>query len=161
MPTYTITPPCHHVPPLDSLSSSLSTSLSVPKRQVAAQRREQVPAGARNRTFGMYRPILKQPFPSSHFKGRGNISFSCGKFTKLAWCLAVRFCSVQHGEADLPLLGKLFHTAKARYCCETFQPRAGFVAEWQRTGATDCWWGAGGIHRRNEIWAQIHGWLAC
>lgn len=32
MPTYTITSPCYHLPPLDSLSGSSSISPSVPKK---------------------------------------------------------------------------------------------------------------------------------
>lgn len=146
MPTYTITSPCYHLPPSDSLGGSPSTSLSVPKRQAAAQCREQVAAGARNRTFGTYRPILKQPFPSSHFNGTGNTSFSCDKFTKVVWCLEVSLCSVRHGEADLALLGKLFHAAKTA----AFHPMSGICGRMAENGSNRLLAGSRGNPRRNR-----------
>lgn len=141
VPTSTFTPACHHLSPLDSLGGSSSTPLC-PKQAAAAQRRQQVAAGARNRVFGMHRPVFKLPFPYSRFKGSGNTSFSCDRFTEVAWCLQVGLCSIQHREAYLALPGKLFHAAETEYCCEAFHSTHRWDL-WQKMGVTDCWWGAG------------------
>lgn len=132
MPTHTITPPCHHPPPFASLGGA--------RAHLSLSQKGRLLPNAESRMFGVYGPVLKPPFPSSYFKGRGNTLFSCDKFTKGAWRLEVSLCSVQHGEADLALLSKLFQAAKTGYCCEAFQPTGGMWLEWQKTGVTDCWW---------------------
>lgn len=114
VPASTFTPPCHHLSPLDSLGGSSSTSLC-PKQAGCCP--TQTAGGC---WCQEQEPVFKQPFPYSHFKGRGNTSFSCDRFTKVAWCLQAGLCSIHRGEADLALLGKLFHAAKTGHCCEAF-----------------------------------------